>query len=376
MGQEIMEKPVILDEGKFNLDDLNNLKKNSNIYKTVDIHEGQLAELFRILHPDLPLDGKEFIQFISARPKGDLAGIWVFFPWSGTLLHCVGQEELFSLRTNRNQLIITRDEQQKLRNAVVGVTGMSVGAGMAISLAYSGISQTIKISDFDVLDTSNLNRLREALSSVGQPKIHLAAEHIYNVDPFADVHMFEQGVNKDNITEFFEDPDLSLIIDEIDDFRMKVSIRHEAKKRGIPTLMFSSLGDNILIDVERFDTEPDLQIFHGLLGALPEEILNNENISKKDENRYAVQLVGQEFVPTRALATLKEIGHSLVGRPQLYSTIAVDSGLATYLIRKIILGENIKSGRYFVKFSELFDLPSADLSNSDEREAILKQLFS
>ena len=375
MGKESMNKPVILKAGSFSEVDLNNLKNSVNIFKTVDIYESQLKEIYRTQQPGDSSDSVGFEKFRGEHAGGDLAGNWIYFPWSGVLLHTVGSEELFQLRTNRNQLLVTQEEQEKLRKAVVGITGMSVGAGMAIALAHSGVSDTIKISDYDELDTSNLNRLRESLSSVGQPKATVAAEHIYDINPFADVQVFDKGVHNDNIDKFFDEPALDVIIDEIDDFRMKVRLRAEAKKRHIPVLMFSSLGDNILIDVERFDTEPELEIFHGVLGALPDEIANNQSITAEDEKRYAVLLVGQEFVPTRALATLKEMGKTLVGRPQLYSTIAVDSGLATYLVRKIILGEKLTSGRYFVKFAELFNLPSTDLARGPEREQVLKALF-
>lgn len=376
MGKETMNKPIILKEEAFSESDLKDLKRNQKIFKTADIYDSQLWELFKILNPKSTEKDEKFKLFKKDRPTGDLAGTWVYYPWSGVLVHTLGQEELFALRTNSNKLLITEEEQQKLRNSVVGITGMSVGAGMAASLAYSGISETVKISDFDKLDTSNLNRLREDLSSVGKPKVNLAAQHIYELNPFANVLVFEKGVGEDNIDQFFSDPDLNVIIDEIDNFKMKVELRLQAKKRKVPVLMFSSLGDNILIDIERYDIEPDLQIFHGLLSELTDEIVNNPEITKDDENRYAVLLVGQEYVPTRALATLTDIGRKLVSRPQLYSTIAVDGGLATYLVRKIILREKLASGRHFIKFAELFGLPSADLAESTEREQLIKKLLS
>jgi hypothetical protein len=41
---------------------------------------------------------------------------------------------------------------------------MSVGSGIALSCVYSGFSGTIKLADFDTLETANLNRLRESLA--------------------------------------------------------------------------------------------------------------------------------------------------------------------------------------------------------------------
>lgn len=374
MGEENMNGPTLLREGGFSEEDLGRLKKQQNIFKIVDLYHGQSEELFRILKPGG--SDAELATFIADRPSGDMAGSWVYYPWSGTLLHTLNQDDLFNLRTNRNQLLITKEEQQKLRHTVVGIAGMSVGAGMALSLTYSGTAQTIKLADFDELDTTNLNRLRETLGSVGQQKATLAAQHIYELDPFSDIKVFEGGLNDDNLEEFFSEPRLDVVIDEIDDFKMKVKLRQKAKEQGIPVLMFSSLGDNILIDIERFDVDGDLPIFHGLLGSLADEITNNPNITPEDEKRYAVLIVGKEYVPTRALATLEEMGRTLVGRPQLYSTIAIDGGLAAYLVRKIIIDNKPNSGRYFVKFGQLFELDDDDLIESAERNNIIKRLLS
>jgi molybdopterin/thiamine biosynthesis adenylyltransferase len=360
-------KPTIL-SGLFTREELEKFKADHKVWKTVDIYEQQLAELAEINAAD------ETVQNVAA--ESDLQGAWVYYPWSGILLHCVGEVDLFALRTNRNQNLITRDEQQKLAASTIAVAGMSVGSGVALACIYSGISNSgIKIADFDTLSTANLNRLRESLPNVGLSKTMLAAQHIYEINPFAGVQEFP-GVTDENIDAFFQDPDTAVVVDEIDDFKMKVQLRVHAKQHHVPLLMFTSLGDNILVDVERYDKNPDQEIFNGAIGQLPDEILQNGNISPEDVKRYAVQLVGQEYVPTKAMGSLLEIGKTLVGRPQLFSTIAVDGGLAAYVIKSIVLGAPLESGRYFVKFSELFNMPNTDLGDSPERQDILSKLFS
>lgn len=363
-------KPQILAPGSFSQAGINELKAGRT-WKIVDIYDSQLKELAEIRHP-ASQDKQQ--EFIDSAPKGDLAGAWVYYPWSGELLHCVGSDELFELRTNRNQNLINKDEQQKLANSSVAVAGMSVGSGVALAAVYSGISNYIKIADFDNLETANLNRLRESLLNIGIAKAELTARHIYELNPFADVRCFDKGINADNIDDFFEN--IAIVVDEIDDFKIKVRLRLKAKERRIPLLMFTSLGDNILIDIERYDLEPELAIFNGAIGDVPEEILTKGEVSAEDAKRYAVRTVGQEYVPTKAMASLPEIGKSLVGRPQLYSTIAVDGGLSAYIIKMILLGEPIKSGRYFVKFAELVGLESPDLADSAARQEITRRLLS
>ncbi len=362
-----MQKPEVLLPGKFTRQDLEKLRQGK-IWRVADIYSQQLKELYEISFPDGK--GSIYKDFASKRGSGDIAGAWVYYPWSGILLHTVGSEDLFKLRTNRNRNLISLYEQQKLSRSTVAIAGMSVGSGIALACIYTGLSNTIKIADFDKLETANLNRLRESLADIGASKAELAARGVYEINPFADVQIFE-AITEQNIDKFFSGPKVSVVVDEIDDFKMKVKLRIKAKECGVPLIMFTSLGDNILIDVERYDRDPKLAIFNGAIGDVADEIASNPDMSPADIKRYAVKLVGQEYVPTKALASLPEIGKTLVGRPQLYSTIAVDGGLAAYLIKKIVLGASVKSGRYFIKFAELIHLPSDDLADTKERKMAL-----
>ncbi len=344
-------------------DEYGAFKKEHGEKELIDIYDIQAQELARV---DNPASG-------TSENKPD--EVYVHYPWSGQILRCVGEKDLFRLRTNRNQNLITSKEQAKLADSTVGVAGMSVGSGIALALVYSGISKRIKLADNDTLDTSNLNRLRESLLNVGKPKVDLTARHVYELDPFSEVELFEQGINESNIGQFFTSPKLDLVVDEIDDFKMKVQLRLQAKKHGVPIIMFTSLGDNILVDIERFDLDQNMPIFHGILTEVSEEILASSEITPQQIQKYSVQLVGQQYIPTRALDSVAEMGKTLVGRPQLYSTIAVDGGLAAYVSRQILIGDGLESGRYFIKFADLFNLKTDELTDTDERESILRKLF-
>lgn len=368
------DMPKILIESHYTTKDLAELKKLP-IWETRDIYESQLAELFEIEHPALRMspDFKDKQAVFIKETTGtepELKGNWVYLPWSGVLIHMVIADAYYRLRTNRNQLIISSDEQAKLKDFRVGVTGLSVGNGIAVSLVYSGVG-ALKLAEFDTLETANLNRLRSGIHFIGKPKLAVTTQQIYEIDPFAEIATWPEGLKETNLNEFIsgEQP-LDVVFDEIDDFEMKIRLRIAAKKAKVPVIMLTSLGDNILVDVERYDSDPDLQIFNGLLGDLPQEILTTK-IGEKEKIKYAMQTVGVEYVPTRALQTLLHINRTLVGRPQLYSTIAVDGGLASYLVRRLALGQDLPSGRQYISFDKIMGLAQ---TGDDGRSEILQQL--
>ena len=351
-------KPSILIEGKFNDDDLRAFKSRK-LWRVVDIYEKQLTELYESMYPksERPLS-----EFMRERRTGELAGAWVYYPWSGVMLHTLSEDDLTYLLTNRNRDLISSKEQKILSNCQISVAGMSVGSSIALGVVYSGIASRIRISDFDTLDTTNLNRVREGIVDVYESKTEITARRIYERNPYAQVECFSR-IDEQNVNSFLSSPQSSLFVDEIDDFKMKIKIRLLARELGIPTLMFTSLGDNILIDIERYDINPRIPIFNGLIGGLEETILDGGEIGPEEIKRYSVQLVGEEYVPTKALLSLLEIGRSLSGRPQLYSTVSADGGLAAYIIRRIILSDDVRSGRYFIKFSDIFKINSSEFDN-------------
>ncbi len=350
-------KPILITETEHTLDDLEKVEQENNVWRKIDTYPNQLEELFNIENPQLKFDpGYQDLlaKYLEEKNRpGRLNGTWVYYPWNGYLVHILNQKEYEKVRTNRNQNIINSEEQKKLKDFNVGVLGLSIGNGMALNLAYSGISNHMKLADFDTLSLSNLNRVRSGVHELGKEKSKITAEQIYEVNPYAELELFGKGLNDENIEEFVAgSKKLNLIFEAIDDFEQKIKIRMVARKYGVPVIMLTNLGDRLLIDVERYDKDPNTEIFNGLTGATAEEVLSKP-ISENDRQKFALAIVGRENVPTRVIETIGEINKTLVGRPQVMSTVTVGGGVAAYLARKICLDQKLDSGRKLIRFEEL-----------------------
>jgi tRNA A37 threonylcarbamoyladenosine dehydratase len=256
------------------------------------------------------------------------------------------------VRTNRNRNIINEREQKKLAAATIGILGLSIGNGMAVSLAYNGIGGQMKIADFDKLSVSNLNRVRAGLGEIGNHKVDITTQQIYEVNPHAKLTSFSKGVKKQDLDSFLtKTPQVNIVLEAIDDFEMKIRVRLAAKKAKIPVVMLTNLGDSLLIDVERYDTEQNTKLFNGLIGQTAEEILSKP-VTEEDKKKYALAIVGKENVPPRVLESVMKINKTLVGRPQVMSTVTIGSGVAAYVVRKILLGDKVVSGRRRIVFDD------------------------
>lgn len=349
-------QPIIFPEGKHTKQLIKKFQKTNPVWSVNDIYEQQLRELFEITFPSLIGTAqfeKKQQEFVQKKMKGVFAGTWIYFPWSGHFIHMVNEDDYYALRTNRNKNLITKKEQKILKNTTVGIVGLSVGSGIATGLAYQGIADTMKLAEFDSLETSNLNRIRAGIHHIGLPKIEIAERQVYEINPFSSLVSFPDGLNEKNLDKFvMGKPKPKIIFEIIDDFVMKIKLRVAARKAGIPVITPANLGDSILFDIERYDLNKKLPLFNGVLGPLPEEILQHPD---EDKNKYAVMMVGRENVPERAMNSVREIRKTLVGRPQLSSTVGVSGALAAYFVRKITLKEKLASGRVRVAFDEIFD---------------------
>src|SRR5262249_33626789 len=142
--------------------------------------------------------------------------------------------------------------------------GLSVGRAVVSALAHEGIGGELRLADFDVLDLSNLNRVPGGVADVGVSKVVLAAREVAEVDPYLRLATFEHGVEDATIASCVAGGDV--IVDECDGRAMKLLLREHARAAGVPVVMATSHRG--MLDVERYDLEPEREPFHGLLGGI------------------------------------------------------------------------------------------------------------
>ena len=102
-------------------------------------------------------------------------------------------------------------------------------------------------------------------------------------------------------------------------------------------------SDRGLVDVERFDLEPDRPVFHGLLGDVDPDMLTG--LSSHDKVPYVLRLIEVSGLSARAAASLLEVGHAVATWPQVAGDVTLGAGPIAEAVRRIGLGEPLSSGR-------------------------------
>ena len=144
---------------------------------------------------------------------------------------------------SRNIGWLTHDEQQSLRHKRVAIAGLGgVGGIHLLTLARLGVGK-FYIADLDTFELANLNRqVGATMSTLGRSKVDVLAEMARDINPEADIRLFPQGVNRQNLAEFFRDVDL--YVDGLDFFAFEARelVFQYCAENRIPAVTVAPLG--------------------------------------------------------------------------------------------------------------------------------------
>lgn len=353
-------KPVIFSPTNIrDWEEIDELRSN-NYVQTIDEIDSQVSDLIKADNPEIQFSNEELMNRVSAffeNKERDLFGNWVYYPWKNTLVHILGEVDFIRIRTLRNNYKITPSEQLDLANKKVGIVGLSVGQSVALAMALERSCGEMRLADFDILELSNLNRLKAGVTSLGLEKVVIAAREISEIDPYLKVTLFRDGIHEGNVDEFLTSTGkLDLLIDECDSLDIKLLLRERARQEQIPVIMETS--DRGMLDVERFDVEPERSIFHGLLEGVSKSDL--ANLSNKERVAIVLKITGLDTLSLRMKASLLEIGSSITSWPQLASGVFLGGASVAHVGRRLLLGDNVPSGRFYVDFDEIIKIDLHD----------------
>lgn len=235
-------------------------------------------------------------------------------PWL-TMLPNLSHEEI--LRYSRHLLIpdVGLEGQRKLKTATVLVIGTGgLGSPVALYLAAAGIGR-IGLVDYDVVDTSNLQRqVIHGTANIDKLKVESARERMLDLNPDIQVEIYNEPFTSENALGIAKEYDL--LIDGTDNFPTRYLTNDVCVMLGIPNIygsIFRFDGQVSVFDAQKgpcyrclFPEPPPPGLVPscaegGVLGVLPGTI--------------------GTLQATEALKVLLGIGEPLIGKLLLYNAL-------------------------------------------------------
>ncbi len=265
-----------------------------------------------------------------------------------------------------------REIREILSQTTLAVAGASVGNNIIHACVMDMRPDHIKIADKSRYKMENINRVRlgyrdivesdqdrtDPTQSLLRNKAVVTADQLYAIDPFLTVHVYDEGIADDNLERFFSggegEPAADMIVEEVDDPRIKIQLREEARRRRIPLVMATDIGSSVQIDVMRYDQDASLPM---AWGSTDEALIESmEEVYRHPGNRavffsFVDRLIGSEYRTdelARIINATVEIPTSTI-IPQLGSTAMAAGGALAEIIARIRLGHDVPRRAMFNK---------------------------
>lgn len=221
------------------------------------------------------------------------------------------------LRYSRHLLIpeVGLEGQRKLKNSSVLIIGTGgLGSPSALYLAAAGVGR-IGLVDYDVVDSSNLQRqIIHGTSTIGKLKVESARDKLLDLNPDIQVDAFNEPLTSENALRIARDFDL--ILDGTDNFPTRYLTNDVAVFLGKP---------NVYASIYRFDGQ--VSVFYAKEGpcyrCLFPEPPPPGLVPSCAEGGVLGVLPGTigTLQATEALKLLLGIGEPLIGKLLLYNAL-------------------------------------------------------
>ncbi len=146
---------------------------------------------------------------------------------------------------SRTELLIGAENVKRLQRARVAVFGVGGVGGFAVeALARSGVG-ALDLIDSDTVSLSNLNRQIFALhSTIGRYKTEVAKERVLDVNPEAEVRVYQTFFMPDTAAQF-DFSAYDYVVDAIDTVTGKIALVLEAQKAHVPVISSMGAGNKL-----------------------------------------------------------------------------------------------------------------------------------
>jgi tRNA threonylcarbamoyladenosine dehydratase len=201
---------------------------------------------------------------------------------------------------SRTELLLGRTSLEKFKNANVIIFGLGgVGASATEMLVRAGIGN-LTIIDGDNVVLSNLNRqIAYTQKDIGNSKINVIKERIFNINPLINLKTYEEYVDKkDRFEEILLQSKFTVVLDAIDTLSNKCNLILSSKKLNIPVV--SSFGAGGRMDVSQIEINDISKTKNCRLAYYARRIL------KRNGLKNGVRAIYSKEIPSKDCITLEE----------------------------------------------------------------------
>ena len=217
--------------------------------------------------------------------------------------------DIEALRYSRNHLLVTKEQQQVIKNAKVIFGGVGLGSVIGEVALRFGFENFVFL-DMDNVELSNLNRQNYRDSDVGHPKVEGIAKRLKAINPSANVTVHHVFLEEANIRDYVSS-EFDLAINALDyDNNAPFVFDDACRENNIPVIHpgnFSWAATAFII--QKHQTIDQFKAFHGnhaffkLVDFMIAQIETDHQISLNWVKEILTELKqdGTQFIPQTSI---------------------------------------------------------------------------
>jgi molybdopterin/thiamine biosynthesis adenylyltransferase len=146
--------------------------------------------------------------------------------------------------------LVSEEDMKLLLQTRVAIAGCGgVGGIHALTLARMGLGR-FHLADLDTFERANISRQFGAFhSTLDRHKAEVLAQMVTDINPHADIRIFDQGVTEGNVEEFLEGSAVYVDGMEFFEFDIRRLLFNTARRLGIPAVTAAPLGFGATLQV-------------------------------------------------------------------------------------------------------------------------------
>lgn len=322
--------------------------KNIDFINTVKEQTSEYLEIYTRFYNKPKSSYEDYINSKKNQNTG-ITGKLIYFNWSKpTVFNILDEDMFYELITWRNKEKISEAEQKVISLKNIGIVGTSVGSFACRVLAKLGFTN-FNIAEIKNMKPSNAPRMyQDSIKNYSKHKLTPLLEALYEFNPYIKINPFYNGLNTENLDDFFHfnNEKINILVDAADDGKIKILMRKYCKLHKIP--LVTGFDEKGALLIERYDI-PELLIEPQVTHSI-EEL---ERLKIKSPQEYVYKLLdffpgGIDNISQRQKDTLDGINNNTRGG---FSQLAWEASLfASYVSKSVLdiaLGEKIHGVQLF-----------------------------
>jgi hypothetical protein len=202
-------------------------------------------------------------------------------------------------------------------NPTLAIAGMSVGGEIFETLLQRfPLWFMVRIADPKPWHGSVQNKAPYPPQEEGENKCELREKEANDLSPWTYIQGFPKGITKENLPEFLKG--IGLAIDALDDTKMKIEYRKQAREMGVPLLMFTDVHPSVVVEFRDFKNNPSLPLFASISDEELEQLQAEIDQAPPERQRamwveLAAILIGIDNIPEEFLREARAFGAGKIG---------------------------------------------------------------